>query len=93
MRSSPPRFPGASSTKAAPSSPHVEVVIVDLATGRERKTETSDRGEFVLPGLAPARYQLTAQRDGFAPLQVPDIDAPRERRDRAAPEAEGLADR
>jgi hypothetical protein len=54
--------------------PHVEVVVVDLTTGLERKTETSDRGEFVLPGLAPARYQLTAQRDGFAPLQVPDIE-------------------
>ena len=52
---------------------HVDVVIVDLATGLERKTETSERGEFVLPGLAPARYQLTAQRDGFAPLQVPDL--------------------
>ena len=48
-------------------------MIVDLATGLERKTETSERGEFVLPGLAPARYQLTAQRDGFAPLQVPDL--------------------
>jgi hypothetical protein len=54
--------------------PHVRVVIIDLTTGRERKTETSDRGEFVLQGLAPARYQLTAQRDGFAPLQVPDIE-------------------
>lgn len=53
--------------------PKVEVVVVDLATGLERKTETSDRGEFVLPGLAPARYQLTAQREGFAPLHVPDI--------------------
>jgi hypothetical protein len=52
---------------------HVDVVIVDLATGLERKTETSERGEFVLPGLAPARYQLTAHRDGFAPLQVPDL--------------------
>jgi hypothetical protein len=52
---------------------HVDIVVVDLATGLERKTETSDRGEFVLPGLVPARYQLTAQRDGFAPLQVPDL--------------------
>ncbi len=30
---------------------HVEVVIVDPATGLERKTETSERGEFVFPGL------------------------------------------
>jgi hypothetical protein len=52
---------------------HVDVVVVDLATGHERRTETSQRGEFVLPGLAPARYQLTAQRDGFAPLQVADL--------------------
>jgi hypothetical protein len=51
----------------------VEVVIVDPATGLERKTETSERGEFVFPGLPPARYQLTAQHDGFAPLQVPDV--------------------
>jgi len=54
--------------------PHVEIVVIDLTTGLERKTETSDRGEFVLAGLAPARYQLTAQREGFAPLQVPDIE-------------------
>jgi hypothetical protein len=53
--------------------PRVEVVIVDPATGLERKTETSERGEFVFPGLPPARYQLTAQHDGFAPLQVPDV--------------------
>ena len=52
---------------------HVDIVIVDPATGLERKTETSERGEFVVAGLAPARYQLTAQRDGFAPLQVPDL--------------------
>ena len=51
----------------------VEIVIVDPATGLERKTETSERGEFVFPGLPPARYQLTAQHDGFAPLQVPDV--------------------
>jgi hypothetical protein len=51
----------------------VEIVIVDFATGLERKTETSERGEFVFPGLPPARYQLTAQHDGFAPLQVPDV--------------------
>jgi hypothetical protein len=51
----------------------VEVVIVDPATGLERKTVTSERGEFVFPGLPPARYQLTAQRDGFAPLQVSDV--------------------
>jgi hypothetical protein len=52
---------------------HVEVVIVDPATGFERSTETSDRGEFAFLGLPPARYQLTAQRDGFAPLQVTDV--------------------
>ncbi len=69
----PPRSPGVSSTKAAPSCARVEVVIVDPATGLERKTETSERGEFVFPGLPPARYQLTAQHDGFAPLQVPDV--------------------
>ena len=54
--------------------PRVRVVIIDLTTGRERKAETSERGEFLLHGLPPARYQLTAQRDGFAPLQVPDIE-------------------
>src|ERR1700741_3197229 len=51
----------------------VEVVIVDPATGLARKTETSDRGEFVFPGLPPSRYQLTVQHEGFAPLQVPDL--------------------
>jgi Carboxypeptidase regulatory-like domain/TonB dependent receptor/TonB-dependent Receptor Plug Domain len=51
----------------------VEVVIVDPATGLERSTQTSAGGEFVFPGLPPARYQLTAQRDGFGPLQVSDV--------------------
>lgn len=51
----------------------VEVVIVDPDTGLERRTETAERGEFVFPGLPPASYQLTAQHDGFAPLQVPDV--------------------
>jgi Carboxypeptidase regulatory-like domain len=51
----------------------VEVSVVDVATGFERTTRTSDRGEFVLSLLPPARYQLTALRDGFAPLQVSDV--------------------
>jgi hypothetical protein len=51
----------------------VEVVIVDPTTGLERRTETSERGEFVFLGLPPGGYQLTAQRDGFAPLQVSDV--------------------
>jgi hypothetical protein len=52
---------------------HADIALIDLATGLERKTETTERGEFVLLGLPPGRYQLTAQRDGFAPLQVPDL--------------------
>ena len=43
---------------------HVEVVIVDPDTGLERKTETSERGEFVFPGLPPAR--LATLRRAFA---------------------------
>jgi Carboxypeptidase regulatory-like domain/TonB-dependent Receptor Plug Domain len=53
--------------------PDVDVVVLNVATRLERPAKTNDRGTFVIPLLPPGHYRLTAQRDGFVPLQVKDV--------------------
>jgi outer membrane cobalamin receptor len=42
--------------------------IVGLAAGVDRTFETDETGKITLRGLPLGRYQVTARRDGFAPL-------------------------
>jgi Carboxypeptidase regulatory-like domain/TonB-dependent Receptor Plug Domain len=45
--------------------PGVSIVIKNLGTGNSRETLTDDRGQFDVPGLAPGRYQIDAELQGF----------------------------
>src|SRR5262249_35314931 len=51
----------------------VEVKIFNLGTRLFRQTKTGADGEFVFAVLPPGRYSLTAERQGFTPLQVPEV--------------------
>jgi hypothetical protein len=45
--------------------PGVSIVVKNLGTGTSRDTVTDDRGQFDLAGLAPGRYQVDAELQGF----------------------------
>jgi hypothetical protein len=45
--------------------PGVSIIVKNLGTGTSRDTVTDDRGQFDVSGLAPGRYQVDAQLQGF----------------------------
>ncbi|HEX8282984.1 MAG TPA: carboxypeptidase regulatory-like domain-containing protein [Pyrinomonadaceae bacterium] len=53
--------------------PSVEITVLSLSTAVQRHATTGGEGAFVVPLLPPGRYTLTAQRDGFATLEVRNI--------------------
>jgi hypothetical protein len=53
--------------------PAVEIVVLNLGTAVQRHAVTGADGAFVVPVLPPGRYTLTAQREGFAALEVRNI--------------------
>lgn len=50
--------------------PSVEITVLNLSIAVQRHAKTDDEGAFVIPLLPPGRYTLTAQREGFATLEV-----------------------
>jgi hypothetical protein len=53
--------------------PGAAVVVTNLATMIDRKTVTSGNGQFTVPLLMPGRYIVHVQRDGFTPIEVPEL--------------------
>ena len=53
--------------------PSVEITVLNLSTAVQRHAATGGEGSFVIPLLPPGSYTLTAQRDGFATLEVRNI--------------------
>lgn len=45
--------------------PGVSIVVKNLGTGTSRDTVSDDRGQFDVSGLAPGRYQVDAELQGF----------------------------
>jgi Carboxypeptidase regulatory-like domain/TonB dependent receptor len=54
--------------------PAVSIVISSAATGLKRQTTTNSEGVFTVPLLPPGSYSLKAQRDGFAPVGIDNIE-------------------
>src|SRR5437868_5150551 len=46
--------------------PNATVTVDDLQTGLQRTAQTDAAGQFRVTGLAPATYQVTVKRPGFA---------------------------
>jgi carboxypeptidase family protein len=46
--------------------PGVDIVVTNLETGLTRSTVSDPQGYFVVPGLAPGRYEARASLQGFA---------------------------
>ncbi|MGI9165577.1 MAG: carboxypeptidase-like regulatory domain-containing protein [Pyrinomonadaceae bacterium] len=53
--------------------PDVEIMVVNEGTGRRRQATTNRNGYFAVSLLPPGRYTVTAQRPGFATLQLEDV--------------------
>jgi opacity protein-like surface antigen len=53
--------------------PAVQITALNLSIAVQRHAETDGEGAFVIPLLPPGRYTLTAQREGFATLEVRNI--------------------
>jgi Carboxypeptidase regulatory-like domain/TonB-dependent Receptor Plug Domain len=53
--------------------PDVTVTVINLGTRTKRDATTSAEGRFAFPLLPPGRYQVMAERQGFAPFQVPEL--------------------
>lgn len=53
--------------------PNVNITATQTSTGLTRSSVSSSDGEYVLPQLAPGRYELTAQATGFQKAVVTDV--------------------
>jgi hypothetical protein len=53
--------------------PGVEITALNLSTAWQRHATTNAKGDFVIPLLPPGHYALTAQRSGFATVEVRGI--------------------
>jgi hypothetical protein len=53
--------------------PGVVVAVLNIDTLFRRETTTNDSGSYVFTLLPPGHYSLTAERQGFKIMQVPDI--------------------
>ncbi|HVZ20880.1 MAG TPA: TonB-dependent receptor [Vicinamibacterales bacterium] len=51
----------------------VDIVLLNTATSQTRTTMTDAEGSFAIPLLPAGHYSLSARRDGFTPLDVPDV--------------------
>ena len=60
--------------------PHATLAVTEVATNNERRLTADDRGRFMVTGLVPGEYRVTAQAPGFAPRRQEDLMlAPNER--------------
>jgi len=53
--------------------PGAEVTITNLETRRVVNVMTGDSGRYLVRDLEPGRYSVTAEKSGFAKLEVPEV--------------------
>jgi hypothetical protein len=53
--------------------PGVEVTILNVETSAKRQATTNELGSLAIPFLPPGHYTVTARRQGFAPVEVPNL--------------------
>lgn len=51
----------------------VTVTVLSRHTGFQRENSTDERGQFTFVALQPGRYMVRATRQGFTPVEVPDL--------------------
>lgn len=53
--------------------PAVNITVLNVGMAIQRHAKTDERGAYVIPLLPPGRYTMTAEHDGFTPLQIRNI--------------------
>jgi hypothetical protein len=53
--------------------PGAKIIITSLETGRTQNTVTSGEGFYRFSSLAPGRYKMTAERDGFKKTELGSV--------------------
>jgi len=53
--------------------PGATVTAENKATGLKRQATTNGEGYFTIPLLLPSAYSVTAQAQGFSPVQVSNV--------------------
>jgi hypothetical protein len=53
--------------------PGANVIVLNSGTRLQREATTNDQGYFTIPLLPPSTYTVTVRRDGFAPVQIPNL--------------------
>src|SRR5947199_8784275 len=64
---------GTVSDEAGAVIPSVNITVFNLSTALQRHAATDDRGSYVTPLLPPGRYNVTAQRSGFTPVEIRNV--------------------
>src|SRR5262245_50887422 len=55
---------------------NASITVSNVATGLKRQTTSNAEGLFTVPLLPPGTYSLRAQRDGFSPVEINNIELP-----------------
>src|SRR5262245_31574315 len=53
--------------------PGVAITVLNTGTSLQRQATTNSDGYFTVPLLSPGTYMISARRDGFAPLEIPNM--------------------
>src|SRR5215472_2467969 len=53
--------------------PRAAITVVNVETGVEFRTLTTEQGEFVAPNLIPGRYRVVVASQGFKTLEREDL--------------------
>ena len=67
-------FQGAVTDVAGAIVPGATVTLVNKETGRSQTSTTGDNGFFRFSGLAPGKYSITVEKEGFAVKQFENVD-------------------
>src|SRR5262245_27264964 len=54
--------------------PAATVTATEVGTGFARSTTTGSDGQYVLPTMRPARYEVTAEASGFRTFRASDVE-------------------
>ncbi len=53
--------------------PSVQITVLNLSTALQRHATTNEEGFYAIPLLPPGLYDLTAERKGFATVEIPGL--------------------
>ena len=54
--------------------PGATVTAIEIATGLERKAQTSSQGTYIIDGLPVGRYAVTIGKAGFSPVRFESVE-------------------